>query len=337
MKLLLSCLVLAFLPALQDAAKDPLWVTFEGAAELPGSGKHIVLLAGDEEYRSEEALPMLAKILAVHHGFKTTVLFSTDPETGEIDPMNQTNVPGMHLLTGADMLICAWRFRELPDADMEHFVNFVHSGRPVLGLRTATHAFDYTRNKESVYKDWTWRNDEWDGGFGRQILGETWVAHHGAHGSQATRGVVNPEEKEHPILKGLAEVFGPTDVYTVRELPDDARVLLFGEVVDGMDPTDKALEGEKNDPMMPLIWTRRHQMKSGTKSRAICSTIGSSTDMESAGLRRVLVNACYWGLGLEDKIPGKSKVDYVGEYKPTPFGFDRYKRGVKAAEHALAP
>jgi len=336
MKLLLALLVLALPPVLQDETSPPLWITYEAGPDLPGNGKHIVLLAGDEEYRSEEALPMLAKILAVHHGFKTTVLFSTDPETGEIDPMNQTNVPGMHLLAGADMMICAWRFRELPDADMKHFVEFVETGKPVLGLRTATHAFDYTRNKTSPYKSWSWRNDEWEGGFGKQILGETWVAHHGEHGSQATRGVVNPEEKEHPILRGLTEVFGPTDVYTVRELPEDARVLLFGEVVDGMKPEDKALEGEKNDPMVPLVWTNRHLMKSGPKSRAICSTIGSSTDMESEGLRRVLVNACYWGLGLEKKIPDKSKVDYVGEYEPTPFGFDRYKRGVKAADHALA-
>ena len=61
---------------------DP-WVEYVGPADLPGAGHHILLIAGDEEYRSEEALPMLAAILAKRHGFHCTVLFSTDPETGE--------------------------------------------------------------------------------------------------------------------------------------------------------------------------------------------------------------------------------------------------------------
>ncbi|MFW6163562.1 MAG: hypothetical protein ACODAJ_12395 [Planctomycetota bacterium] len=69
-------------------ADDP-WVVFEGK-DGPGEGKHIVLIAGDDEYRSEELIPQLAKILAVHHGFKCTVLFATDPKTGEIDPATQT-------------------------------------------------------------------------------------------------------------------------------------------------------------------------------------------------------------------------------------------------------
>ena len=53
----------------------------------PGNGKHVVFLSGDEEYRSEEGLPMLAKILSQRHGFKTTVLFSLDPD-GTINPKN---------------------------------------------------------------------------------------------------------------------------------------------------------------------------------------------------------------------------------------------------------
>ncbi|NMC22107.1 MAG: hypothetical protein GYA33_17000, partial [Thermogutta sp.] len=72
------------------------WVTYEGG-EGPGKGKHIVLVSGDEEYRSEEALPMLGKILAKRHGFRCTVLFAIDPETGEIDPLNVTNIAGLEL------------------------------------------------------------------------------------------------------------------------------------------------------------------------------------------------------------------------------------------------
>src|SRR5262245_6457277 len=70
------------------------WVAYEGKSG-PGYGKHIVLLTGDEEYRSEQALPMLARILAVRHGFKCTVLFAINPTDGTIDPTILTNIPGM--------------------------------------------------------------------------------------------------------------------------------------------------------------------------------------------------------------------------------------------------
>ena len=48
----------------------------------PGLGKQIVFIASDHEYKSEEALPALARILAKRHGFKCTVLFGLDPATG---------------------------------------------------------------------------------------------------------------------------------------------------------------------------------------------------------------------------------------------------------------
>src|SRR5438105_2902755 len=90
------------------------WLTYEGK-DGPGRGKHIVLLSGDEEYRSEQALPMLARILAVRHGFKCTVLFPINPADGTIDPVTLTNLPGMSALDSADLCIMSLRFRELPD------------------------------------------------------------------------------------------------------------------------------------------------------------------------------------------------------------------------------
>ena len=163
-------------------------VVYEGR-EGPGKGKHIVLVAGDEEYRSEEALPMLGKILSEHHGFRCTVLFSQN-ENGEIDPDARDNIPGLGELETADMLVLFVRFRKLPDEDMRWIVDHVESGRPVLGIRTATHAFSYPEESESRYKHWTWKNDAWRDGFGRQVLGETWVNHHGHHGKESTRGVI---------------------------------------------------------------------------------------------------------------------------------------------------
>src|SRR5207249_7144718 len=145
------------------------WAVYEGR-DGPGKGKRIVLLSGDEEYRSEEALPMLAKILAVRHGFTCTVLFSINPADGTIDPVNQTNIPGLETLDSADLCVMALRFRELPDAAMKHFVDYVNAGKPIIALRTSTHAFAYGRNKQSPYAKYDWQSKDWPGGFGQQAL-----------------------------------------------------------------------------------------------------------------------------------------------------------------------
>src|ERR1700704_2499865 len=122
------------------------WLTVEGASG-PGKGKHIVLISGDEEYRSEEALPQLAKILARHHGFKCTVLFAIDAKDGTINPNQRDNIPGLEALQTADLLVLFPRFRDLPDGQMKHIAAYVGSGRPIVGLRTATHAFDFKPGK----------------------------------------------------------------------------------------------------------------------------------------------------------------------------------------------
>ena len=107
----------------------------------PGKGKHIVFISGDEEYRSEEGLPMLAKILSQRHGFKCTVLFPINPDDGTIDPNNQTNVVGLKALASADLVVMLLRFREFPDDQMKYFVDYFNAGKPIIALRTSTHAF----------------------------------------------------------------------------------------------------------------------------------------------------------------------------------------------------
>ena len=324
--------ILAFTVGPCAGAKD--WVDYEGK-EGPGKGKHIVFIAGDEEYRSEEGLPMLARILAARQGFNCTVLFSINPADGTIDPNNQTNIAGMETLKTADLLVIQLRFRELPDERMKFFVDYFNAGKPILAIRTATHAFQYSRNKQSPYAKFDWQSKEWPGGFGQQVLGETWVSHHGSHGKESTRGVLNQQFKDHPILRGVEDIWGPTDVYGIVHLPKDAQVLVYGQVLEGMKPTDKPVAGPKNDPMMPLIWIRDYTGEGGKSSRIFCSTIGAAVDLESEGLRRLFVNAIYWGLGMEGRIPAKASVDYVGEYRPTIFAPNKFKRGVKPSDLEL--
>ena len=313
---------------------DDLWVVYEGK-EGPGKGKHVVFVSGDEEYRSEEALPMLAKIMAVHHGFKCTVLFAIDPETGEIDPITLSNIPGLQSLETADMMVIATRFRELPDEDMKYIVDYTNAGKPVMGLRTATHAFNYKKNPDSPYAKYDFRSKEFEGGYGRQVLGETWVNHHGHHGKESTRGIINEAMKDHPILKGVDDIWGPTDVYTVGELTDNPDVLVYGQVLVGMDPADEPTTSGKNDPMMPVAWIKTYVGEEGKGSRVFGTTMGASVDLASAGLRRLLVNGCYWCMGMEDQIPDESNVDCVGEYNPTLFGFGTFTKGLKPSDHKL--
>ena len=311
------------------------WVVYEGV-DGPGRGKHIVLVSGDEEYRSEEALPQLGRILAKHHGFKCTVLFAVDKQTGDINPNERSNIPGLQSLQEADLMILFTRFRDLPDDQMKLIVDYFESGKPILALRTATHAFDIRGSK--TYQKYTWNGKDLDGGFGRQVLGETWVRHHGKHGQESTRGIVAPGGKDHPILRGIADgdIWGPTDVYEVRlPLPGDSKPLMLGQVLTGMNATDKPVEGKKNDPLMPIAWIKSYTGTAGKNARVFTTTMGASQDLASEGFRRLLVNAVYWCVGMEDQIPSRSIVTIVGEYSTLPFGHGTFKKGVKPSDHAL--
>lgn len=325
----IGCLILFSFSAIVCYAADP-WIVLNGKDNAIGTGKHIVFVSGDEEYRSEESLPQLAKILSAHHGFRCTVLFAIDKTDGQtINPGVVDNIPGLEALQTADLMVIFTRFRNLPDEQMKHVDAYVKSGKPIVGLRTATHAFNL---KNSAYPEYHWSNKE--GGFGRTILGETWVAHHGAHGKEGTRGRIAPGQENHPILKGIkdGEIFGTTDVYTVKlPLPGDSKPLVLGEVTETLKPDSKAVEGKKNAPMMPVAWTKTYTrgMKTG---RVFTTTMGASQDLEFEATRRLIVNGCLWALGLENKIPEKTNVSIVGEFRPLPFKFNGHKPGVKPSD-----
>ncbi len=336
---LLACaaVVLGVTATTGFAPEQPLWVVYDGF-DGPGKGKHIVLVCGDEEYRSEEMIPQFGKILARHHGFKCTVLFPIDKQNGTINPNQNDNIPGLEKLKTADLAVLFLRWRNLPDEQMEHLAEYIESGRPIIGLRTSTHAFRLPPTSRFAHYTWDHRGKEYEGGFGRQVLGETWISHHGKHGVQSTRGIINPKERNHPIVRGIADgdIWGPTDVYGVRlPLPGDCLPLVFGQVLEGMNPTDKPVEGRQNDPMMPIAWTKTYRTAQGKTARVFCSTIASSQDFEREGLRRLLVQACYWALDLEERIPEKACVDLVGEYKASPFRFNGFVPGRRPADHAL--
>ena len=99
---------------------------------------------------------------------------------------------------------------------MRHIVDYVDAGKPIMGIRTATHSFDFEPGDPFAEYAWNHKGGKWDGGFGRHILGETWIDHHGHHGHESTRGIIAPGAENDPIVRGCGDIWTPTDVYKVR-------------------------------------------------------------------------------------------------------------------------
>ncbi len=281
--------------------------------EGPGKGKKIVLISGDEEYRSEEAMPMLGKILSQHHGYDCEVLFPYDESGKYIDPNNQAGIRGWEALVDADLVIIGTRFRNPSAEDAQYLTDFMNQGRPFIGIRTATHAFrGGAKFGDAIgYGEW-----------GRKVLGEQWVSHHGRHKVQGARGVIEGGNAGHPILNSVKDVFAPSDVYGVKHLTDADTILMRAAVTETMAP-DSSHTADKNDPMQAFAWLHPYTAPNGTKAESFCTTAGASVDLVSEDLRRLIVNAAYHLTGLE--VPEKADVSYVDAFYPSFFGFIREK------------
>lgn len=295
----------------------------------PGKGKHLVFIASDHEYRGEETLPALARILAKRHGFKCTVVFGVD-EDGVIKP-GESNVPGIEVLDSADLMVVFLRFQNWPDQQMQHFVDYLDRGGPIVGLRTATHAFKIPKDRKFAKYSNGYPGEEFKDGFGRQILGEKWAGHYGGNHRQSTRLDTVPDSANHPILRGVKDVWAQCGGYNADPLPP-VYVLAMAQPLLGMQPDSPA--DPKRKPV-PGAWTRSYRGKSGKSGRVFTTTYGASNDLENEGFRRMLVNACFWAVGLDRAIRADADVDFVGPYNATwRKGRGRRKPGLKPQDMA---
>ncbi|MCA9129914.1 MAG: ThuA domain-containing protein [Planctomycetales bacterium] len=326
--LLVSSLVWSQVPLCSHVrAADRL--IFEAAGDLTNA-KHIVLVSGDEEYRTEESMPMLGKILSQRHGFKCTVLFALSDDGQYIDPNNQAGIRGWESLADADLLIIGTRFRSPSEADARYVTDYINAGKPIIGIRTATHAFNGPGNFGSVSY----------GKFGLEILGEQWVSHHGKHRSEGARGVIQEENKSHPILNGVVDIFCPSDVYTVKNLTDNDQILMRAAVTASLDPSSANLDGDpRNRPLQPFAWIHEYKKPNGSGTgTSFCTTGGASVDLVNEDLRRMIVNAAYYLTGRE--VPKKADVSFVDPFYPSFYGFiqerDYFKnRNMQVSDFAL--
>ncbi|MEZ5326529.1 MAG: ThuA domain-containing protein [Verrucomicrobiales bacterium] len=310
-------------------ADSPLWLTYKGNGG-PGKGKHIVLIAADQEYRSEQSMPMMAKILSMRHGFDCAVLFAVN-DKGEVDPtmpvypekgkeFKEHHIPGLEHLASADLVIFFPRLLTLPMAEREMIVKYIDSGKPIISIRTGNHGFHGALPYQIDGKQVSWGND---------ILGGSFMEHHGNWHADSTRGIIVPEQKDHPILRGVNDIWGDSDVYRTYKaggsLPAGCTALVWGQPLLGRNPDD-APNPEKEP--LPVAWVKTWQTSSGKLARVFQSTMGSATDLQSAGLRRLIINAAYWSMKMEDAITPESSVDIVGPYNPLESGFNYEELGV---------
>ncbi len=312
--------------------ESPQWLVYPGG-DGPGKGRHVVFIAADQEYRSEQSMPMLARILSRHHGFDCTVLFGVNAK-GEVDPtlpvypekgkeaeFKPHHIPGLEHLASADLVVFFTRLLTLPLAEQRQIVRYVDSGRPFIALRTANHGFrgplPYQLNGKQV---------RW----GEDVLGGSFLGHHGRWQADSTRGILVAEQRQHPVLRGVSDIWGDSDVYRTYKqgaaLPADCTALVWGQPLTGRNHDDAP--NPKLEPL-PVAWVKSWQTSNGKQARVFHSTMGSGTDLQSAGLRRLIINAAYWCLEMESAITADRSVDIVGNYQPRASGFNYLKLGVK--------
>jgi type 1 glutamine amidotransferase len=291
------------------------------AAVDPGRTPHVVFVTGDEEYRSEESMPMLAKILHRDHKFRVTVCYAVDAE-GDIDPNRLDHIEGLEALADADLLVMFTRFRKLPDAELKLITDYVESGKPVMGFRTATHAFRYGAGPHAALMDEAWP---------RKVFGQKWITHHGHFDdgkAPLTEVTPYPAEITHPILRGVQPFRAYSWLYHVQggvdeegknidSIEGDPELLLLGRAI----KSGHEKEFNRYPRENPVAWTKTYTGGSGKPARVFFTTLGHPYDFKDESMRKLALNGALWALGLEDRIPAKgTDAETVGPYEPTNSG-----------------
>src|SRR5690349_2230717 len=253
----------------------------------------VVFVTGDHEYSSEETMPRLAAELEKNYGMRTIVLKSIPDRNAE------ENIPGLEARDQADVAVFFLRWRRLPPDHLKHIDAYPNAGKPVMGFRTSTPAFNFPEGHES--RSWN--------AFGERAFGAPpgWggAAKHTHYGHESTTDVyVIEKEKSHPILTGVVPNFKVRS-WLYKVLPDypakGATWLLMGKAVNPN--TAEAIEN-------PVAWT----WKSASGARTFMTTMGHPEDFHEEAMQRLCVNAIHWAL--EKPVPDwKGKFDINVPYK----------------------
>jgi len=229
---------------------------------------HVVFLIGEDEYHTAETLPAFAKEELEKRGLRCTFIYS--------DAKNKNEIPGLDALNSADLLFVSVRRRIPPPEQLAMIKAYVESGRPVVGIRTASHAFALLN-----------KPDGWPG-FDKEVLGGDYKMHYDNTPEKGPPTVCHVIEAaaKHPILAGVpAEFTSKGTLYRNKNIAKDATPLLWGTFGDS---------GEREN----VAWT--HAYKGG---RVFYTSLGHPDDFQNAAFRKLLLNGVFWAL--ERAVPAK--------------------------------
>ena len=247
----------------------------KGKQGMQAGNPLVVFVTGDHEYSGEVTLPVLARELEQRYALRTRVLCAHPDQNAE------ENIPGLEALADADLAVFYLRWRRLPDDQLAHIERYLKAGRPVVGFRTTSHAFNFPAGHPQA---------RWNA-FGEFAFGAPpgWGNGHTHYGHEASTDVcIAVGAEQHPILTGVAREFHVRSwlyhVLPKYPLPGATR-LLMGRAVSPNKPA------EDN----PVAWTHR----TAEGGRAFFTTLGHPEDFGVEAFQRLVVNGFHWALGRE--------------------------------------
>jgi putative membrane-bound dehydrogenase-like protein len=231
---------------------------------------HVAIVMSEDEYKTNESLPAFArKYLGTD--FKVSLLFGRD------DDLN--SVPGLEVLDEADLLLVSVRRRTLPTGQLDRIRKFIAAGKPVVGIRTASHAFSLRNNAPPPDGHAAWTD------FDRDVLGGNYQNHLGQPKDDGPQVHVWAKSGvEHPILTGIpkGEFTVGTSLYKNHPIAESATTLLLGRF-DGV------------EQQHPIAWTFQRQ----DGGQTFYTSLGGVTDFAMPEFQRLLLNGIYWACGRE--------------------------------------
>ena len=222
---------------------------------------HLVVLCAEQEYKTNETLPVFAR-KHLGHDFRVTFVHANADERNDL--------PGIQSVQDADVLLVSVRRRVLPESQLNFVREFVQQGKPIVGIRTASHAFSLHKSQAQPSGEFaSWPE------FDRDVIGGSYSGHHGR--GPAVK-ISAADESGHEILRGvnIAKLSGRGSLYKVSPLQKSATALLTGSIADAS--------------AEPVAWTNSH---SGG-GRVFYTSLGHPQDFQSEDFNRLLKNALRW-------------------------------------------
>ncbi|MHC4519363.1 MAG: ThuA domain-containing protein, partial [Planctomycetota bacterium] len=239
--------------------------TSKPAFEFPNDKRPLVVfISAESEYGAVRSLPAFAHQLELHYGLRCEILQGS-PERKSDD---RHEIAGMEILTDADLAVVFARRRAFPADQMKYLEDYLNRGGPLIGLRTASHAFDSRGSGPADHTEWP--------RFDPDVLGGNYHGHYGA--GPTTTLAAAPGAADHPILAGVKLPFlSAGSLYKTSPLADSTTLLLIGTIPD-------------QEPE-PVAWTNRRR-----RARVFYTSLGHVDDFENAEFRKLLVNAVFWAM-----------------------------------------